>query len=125
MKNVTVIHISKDDIESAISTMKPWDFVLEAKGVTSCHVAKCSGSIVKIWHSALDTDEEAAITLNYDQAPPVFEGSLPTKTGRLPVASAGIFPSTFVSLVPGVKNSILDSVLKLNPVKRKKPNVKT
>ena len=120
LKNVTVIHISKDDIESAISTMKPWDFVLEAKGVTSCHVAKCSGSIVKIWHSALDTDEEAAITLNYDPPPPVFEGSLPTKTGRFPVASTGIFPSTFVPLVPGVKNSILDSVLKLNPVKRKK-----
>ena len=34
--------------------------------------------------------------------------------------SSGIFPSTFVPLVPGVKNSILDSVLKLNPVKRKK-----
>ena len=31
-----------------------------------------------------------------------------------------VFPSTFVRPVPGVKNSILDSVLKLNPVKRKK-----
>ena len=35
-------------------------------------------------------------------------------------AHAGIFPSTFVPLVPWFKNSILDSVLKLNPVKRKK-----
>ena len=38
---------------------------------------------------------------------------------------AGIFPSTFVPPVPRVKNSILDSVLKLNPVKRKKINIKT
>ena len=67
--------------------MKPWDFVLEAKGVTSCHVAKCSDSIVKMWHTALDTDEEAAVTLSYDPAPPVFEGSLPTETQRFPVAS--------------------------------------
>ena len=37
----------------------------------------------------------------------------------------GIFPSTFVPPVPGIKNSILDSVLKLNPVKRKKINVET
>ena len=87
LKNVKVIHISKDEIESAISTMKPWDFVLEAKGVTSCHVAKCSDSIVKMWHTALDTDEEAAVTLSYDPAPPVFEGSLPTETQRFPVAS--------------------------------------
>ena len=87
LKNVKVIHISKDEIESAISTMKPWDFVLEAKGVTSCHVAKCSGSTVKMWHTGLDTDEEAAITLNYDPAPPVFKGSLPTETERFPVVS--------------------------------------
>ena len=87
LKNVKVIHISKDEIESAISTMKPWDFVLEAKGVTSCHVAKCSDSIVKMWHTALDTDEEAAVTLSYDPTPPVFEGSLPTETERFPVAS--------------------------------------
>ena len=80
LKNVKVIHISKDEIESAISTMKPWDFVLEAKGVTSCHVAKCSDSIVKMWHAALDTDEEAAVILSYDPVPPVFEGSLPTET---------------------------------------------
>ena len=66
LKNVKVIHISKDEIESAISTMKPWDFVLEAKGVTSCHVAKCSDSIVKMWHTALGTDQEAAVTLSYD-----------------------------------------------------------
>ena len=32
----------------------------------SCHVAKCSYSIVKMWHTALDTDEEAAVTLSYD-----------------------------------------------------------
>ena len=38
---------------------------------------------------------------------------------------SGIFPSTFVPPVPGVKNSILDSVLKLNSVKRKKINIKT
>ena len=80
LKNVKVIHISKDEIESAISTMKPWDFVLEAKGVTSCHVAKCSDSIVKMWHAALGTDEEAAVILSYDPVPPVFEGSLPTET---------------------------------------------
>ena len=60
-KNVKVIHISKDETESAISTMEPWDFVLEAKGVTSCHVAKCSDSIVKMWQTAL-TDDEAAVT---------------------------------------------------------------
>ena len=41
--------------------MEPWDFVLEAKGVTSCHVAKCSDSIVKMWQTAL-TDDEAAVT---------------------------------------------------------------
>ena len=41
--------------------MKPWDFVLGAKGVTSCHVAKCSDSIVKMWQTAL-TDDEAAVT---------------------------------------------------------------
>ena len=35
---VKVIHISKDDTESAISTMKPWDFVLKVKVVTSCHL---------------------------------------------------------------------------------------
>ena len=49
--------------------MKPYDFVLESKGVTSFHVAKCSGSIVKMWHTALDTDEEAAITLIVTQHP--------------------------------------------------------
>ena len=26
-----------------------------------------------MWHTALDTDEEAVITLNYDPVPPVFE----------------------------------------------------
>ena len=26
-----------------------------------------------MWHTALDTDEEAGITLNYDPVPPVFE----------------------------------------------------
>ena len=72
MKNVKVIHISKGETESATSTMKPWDFVLEAKDVTSCHDAKCSGSIVKMWHTALDTDEEAEITLNHDPAPQVM-----------------------------------------------------
>ena len=41
LKNIKVIHISKDEIESRISTMKPQDFVLEAKDATSCHVAKC------------------------------------------------------------------------------------
>ena len=87
LKNVKVIHISKDEIESAISTMKPWDFVLEAKALTSCHVAKCSNSIVKMWHTALDTDEEAAVTLSYDPTHPVFKGSLPTETDRFLVAS--------------------------------------
>ena len=33
-----VSDVSKDKIELAISKMKPWDFVLEAKGITSCHV---------------------------------------------------------------------------------------
>ena len=37
---------------------------------------------------------------------------------------SGMFPSTFVPLVPGVKNSIMDPVLKLNPVKRKKSKLK-
>ena len=40
-------------------------------------------------------------------------------------SSTRIFPSTFVPPVSGVKNSILDSVLKFSPVKRKKINVKT
>ena len=74
LKNVKVTHTSKDEIESAISTAKPCHFVLEGKGVISCHVAKCSDSIVKMWHIASDTDEEAAITLNYGPAPPVIEG---------------------------------------------------
>ena len=40
-----------------------------------------------MWHTALDTDEEAAIALNYNPAAPVFERSLPTETERFPVAS--------------------------------------
>ena len=59
--------------------MKPWDFVLEAKGVTSCHVAKCSDSIVKMWYSALDTDEEAAFTFSYDPAPQSLRDPYPLK----------------------------------------------
>ena len=43
--------------------------------------------MVKIQHTALDTDEEAAITLNYDPAAPFSEGSLPTETQGFPIAS--------------------------------------
>ena len=47
-----------------------------------------------MWHTALDTDEEAVITLNYDPVPPVFElpsnkrsVSLRIETQRFPMAS--------------------------------------
>ena len=47
-----------------------------------------------MWHTALDTDEEAGITLNYDPVPPAFElpsnkrsVSLPIETQRFPMAS--------------------------------------
>ena len=47
-----------------------------------------------MWHTALDTDEEAGITLNYDPVPPVFElpsnkrsVSLPIETQRFLMAS--------------------------------------
>ena len=43
--------------------------------------------MIKMWHTALDTDEEAAVTLSYHPTPPVFEGFLPTETERFPVAS--------------------------------------
>ena len=51
--------------------MKPWDFVLEAKGVPSSHVA-------------LDTDEEVAITLNYDPAVLIFKESSNNRSISLP-----------------------------------------
>ena len=37
--------------------MKPCDVLLETKGATSCHVGKCSDSMVKMWHIALYNNE--------------------------------------------------------------------
>ena len=56
LKFVRVIHISKDDMNSGVSTIKPWDIVLKEKCVTNCHIAKCSDFTVKM---ALGIYEEA------------------------------------------------------------------
>lgn len=59
LKFVRVIHISKDDMNSGVSTIKPWDIVLKEKCVTNCHIAKCSDFTVKMWHMPSGIYKEA------------------------------------------------------------------
>ena len=94
LKNVNIIHRSKDEADLKILTIQPWNFILGEKCVTNCHAASCSDFIVKMWHTALEIDEEATIFLNYDLTLLVSEVSsinifipLPTETQGSSMAS--------------------------------------
>ena len=60
--NVKIIHIDEAEIQSIITKLDPWNIVCETPGVSKCHVANCSGSVIKMWHTTIEMDQPYAIT---------------------------------------------------------------
>ena len=48
--------------------MDPWNIVYETSGVSNCHIANCTGSAIKMWHTTMEMDQPA-ITVRYDNMP--------------------------------------------------------
>ena len=51
LPNVKVIHIDEAEIQSTITKLDSWNIICETSGVSNCHSANCTGSVIKMWHN--------------------------------------------------------------------------
>ena len=65
LKNVKVLHISQHEVDAMLNILKPFDHVVEAKGISSCHVAQCDGHDVKMWHTSLEMNKVPTVSIHY------------------------------------------------------------
>ena len=72
LSNVKIIHTDEAEIQSTITKLDPWNIVCETSGVSNSHVANCTESVFKMWHTTTEMDELPFITVKYDNMPLPF-----------------------------------------------------